>query len=214
MEDDNEIMVIESKLLFQKKYFSGFISHSLINYESIILQHHEWLDRKIAESNYSYKQPIGYSVIYNPKIKKLFLYQRSQKTEYYKERRLHGKYSCGIGGHIEKFDVASSNPLNSSVIRELSEEIKLNEAVFPNTIGYINDDSDDVGKVHFGILYIIEFDGNITIPENSEIIGGEFVSLDEYDKICNISPNNIENWSRIILNPLKEYINRSTKSLR
>ena len=69
----------------------------------------------------------------------------------------------------------------------------------------INDDSNDVGKVHFGVLYVVETNSEIVTPKDSEIDNGRLRTIDELEKICSSSDFAVEEWSRISLEPLKQY---------
>ena len=68
------------------------------------------------------------------------------------ESRLHGQSSIGVGGHMN--DVIGANSVNEvlrvNAQRELEEEVGLLESNSQNLeyIGFINDDTNDVGKVH------------------------------------------------------------------
>jgi predicted NUDIX family phosphoesterase len=204
MDPEQMIMVVERSKLFENFSFQGFKSHQDSDYQSVILNHYQFMKRGIAEENPNYKQPTGYVIIVNPELKKVFAYQRSAKGN---EKRLWGKWSWGLGGHIEKFDVHNGNPIHTSVLRELEEEIFLTGNFTPKILGYINDDSNKVGEVHFGILYVVETNKSEITQQNAEIKVGNFMDLQELEQICN-SDAEVEPWSRIALAPLKEYFNK------
>lgn len=206
-EDEKLIMAVEKELLFGKDYFQGFISKGIIDYESRILKNFKYIKRGLAEKDPSLKQPIAYSIILNKDLKKVFAYQRALKDKEYHEKRLQGKLSWGIGGHIEKIDIkVNQNPIYSSLLRELEEEIEMGDnSSSPKVLGYINDDSNDVGRVHFGILYVIETN-SIIKPKSSELKTGGLKTIAELEHI-NLSPEYVvETWSKISLKPLKEYL--------
>src|SRR3989344_7918816 len=104
--EDQEILVVKRKYLFDnnKNYFNGFSSAENLNFISRILSNMEWKRRGDMEIDPSYKQPIAYCAIVNPESEKVFAYIRSKRDEHYGEKRLQGKLSVGIGGHIEKRD--------------------------------------------------------------------------------------------------------------
>ena len=164
-DDLKEIMVIKRNTLLSSFSFYGFSEQNKIDFTSIINHNHEWLMREAAENNCSYKQPICYAVIYNSTINKIFVYQRSKKTPNYYEKRLQGKYSCGIGGHIERSDLSESNPIITSLTREIKEEIGIEvEYDTIKVIGYINND-DEVGLGSFWhFLYVINTEITEIIP--------------------------------------------------
>ncbi len=61
-------------------------------------------------------------------------------------------------------------------------------------LGILNDDSNDVGKVHIGFVLLLEGDSaDITIK--SELKSGVLVSLDE----CYAQRDMMETWSQFII---------------
>jgi len=198
-----QIMVVNRETLYAEKSFDGFLAANQFDFESVILSNFIWMNKDEAEINPSYKQPVGYSIIYNPTIKQVFLYQRSKVDKNYAEKRLQGKWSCGVGGHIEKVDTRNGNPIHESSLREIQEEIQIFGKKRMQVLGYINDDSDDVGKVHFGILYLVIIDGNEVKPLDPEINEGKLVPLSTLEDKCNSTDVVVENWSKIALGPLK-----------
>ena len=197
-------MVIEREMLFDQKHFDGFIPAKEFDFESIILENFKWMDKEKAEINPEYKQPIGYSVVYNPISKKVFLYQRSKIDKNYAEKRLQGKWSCGVGGHIENIDIKNGNPIHESMLREIREEVEITGKKQMQVLGYINDDSDEVGKVHFGIVYLVSIDSNVVKPLDSEISEGKLVSVETLKKKFKPKDFPVENWTRIAIEAFKE----------
>lgn len=202
MEKRNEIMVIEKSVLFLNNHFLGFTEKG--DYESIILKNYEWMDRQVAEKNDLFRQPICYIIICNLKLRKIFVYQRASQDKDYPEKRLQGKYSCGIGGHIEKTDLKATNPIQASLLRELKEEVKITDAKEISIIGYINDEKDDVGKVHFGLLYLLNTKEEKITPLAREIQNGKLIDFTEFVNICSNSSLDVEGWAKISLDPLKK----------
>ncbi len=205
-------MVVKREILFGNEYFEGFRPANVVDYKSRILENFEWIKRSYAEKNPRYKQPVGYSIIVNPISKQIFAYQRSSMDDEYHEKRLQGKWSWGIGGHIEKFDIKSGeNPIHASVLRELREEIGIEVRNLDlKLLGYINNDTDEVGRVHFGILYIVEI-SKVIEPKDSEIKNGGLKTIEELKQICQSSEYTVEEWSKICLDPLKLYLKQIDK---
>lgn len=202
--EEQKIIVVERDILFGKDFFEGFRPHHEIDYESRILQNMKIMRRWDVENHPSYKQPIGYTLLVNPSLRKIFVYQRASKDEYYGEKRLQGKWSWGIGGHIEPSDAKNRNPIRESMLREVTKEeteIIGNILEEPRVLGYINDDSDSIGRDHFGILYILKINGYAN-PKDSEILHGEMKDLNELEKICSSFEYDVEEWSQIALKPL------------
>ncbi len=196
--NDTQIIVTPTKKLFGDDYFEGFATKDGINYEQRILKNMTTIRRGDAEVDTTYKQPIGYAIIINPTKKLVYIYQRAGQNNY-DENRLEGKWSWGVGGHIDGCEITQANPIHSSMLRELQEEITIKGSIKPQVIGYINDDSNDVGKVHFGILYAIITDATIAYPNDKESSCG---SMRPFSFIQNLELSQdaeIENWSKIAI---------------
>ncbi len=201
------IMVVRKDALFGEDFFEGFRDRDEIDYETRILKNFEYIKRKFAENDPNYKQPIAYSMIVNPTLKQVFIYQRATSDAAYYEKRLQGKWAWGVGGHIEKIDVKDGNPIHASMLRELlKEEVEIIGSVKPRVLGYVNSEKDEVSKVHFAILYIIETNATTVKPKDPEIKHGMLRTIEEIDEICSSPDYVVEEWSRISLEPLKLYL--------
>ena len=78
------------------------------------------------------------------------------------EARLHDKGSIGIGGHINPVDRQSGHDDVSTYLagveREIREELVIDGNCTQRVLGVINDDTNDVGAVHLGIVHLFELD--------------------------------------------------------
>ena len=215
---NREIMVIGRDILFKDFTFQGFSPHGKYDFESIILANSQYMEREKAEINSEFKQPIAYTAIINLEDRKIFAYTRSKQDKNYKEKRLQGKFSIGLGGHIDKKENNESNPIKASRDRELKEEVRiLGYSEEPQLLGYINDDSNDVGKVHFGLLYYLPTDARTISPLDQEIEKCKFYN---YKRLGNMINNhddrgrashffklqNVEGWTRIAITPIVDLL--------
>ena len=202
------ILAVARDNLFQGDQFEGFKDSSEIDFESRILENCKFMKRGPLEDDPRYKQPIGYALIVNPELKKVFAYQRAVEDEKYTETRLQGKWSWGIGGHIEKSEGGEENPIYASLRRELEEEVEMNGTIKNiKVLGYINLEH-DVHAVHFGILYIVETDAKNIKPKDPEVEVGELKDINELEEICESDEFSVEGWSEIALIPLKRYFEK------
>lgn len=206
------IMVVKKNSLLRKDSFEGFKPRGRIDYLARILDNFEYKKRDIVEKDLTYKQPIVYTIIVNPALKQVFTYQRSLRDEEYPEKRLQGKWSWGIGGHIEEIDTTFKDPIQASMSRELREEVVIQGNKKFELLGYINYDSpeiEEVHRVHFGILWICKTSSRNVQAKNPEIKNAKLRSIKDLDKIYLSSKVSVELWSRISLKPLKLYLQRS-----
>lgn len=127
--------------------------------------------RNLLEDDPSYKQIIPYAVICCGD--EAYLFRRTKKQT---ESRLHNLYSLGVGGHMNP----CGEPLGLTYIhheleREMREEVLLHDdchitAMAP--IGFINDDTNEVGRVHLGVLYQINVSSkSLEINEKDKMTG-------------------------------------------
>ena len=203
--EDQMILVVPRTKLFnnEKDIFEGFHPRSdPPDYEKRILEYYDFMKRGPAEKDPNFKQIIAYCLVVNPNLAQLFAYQRSSKN--YSEKRLQGRISWGIGGHIEKSDIGN-NPIHSSMLRELREEVHLDGKIIPEISGYVNYDKDEVSKVHFGVLYLVMTDSKVVLPGDPEIIWGNFINLERVKNFMQSKDYEVENWSQIAYVPITKF---------
>lgn len=160
--------------------------------------------RAAMEVDPTYKQLIPYCVIKFAVGERegekgiFFVYQRTKKGG---ESRLHDKWSIGVGGHISSEDGAANLlcSYEEGMRRELEEEISLYGNYREEKIGMIYDDSNDVGRVHFGVVHLITLGKESALkPTDPALDKGDFVSytwlLENIDKF--------ENWSQMVIREL------------
>jgi len=201
------IMALPIDVLFSlSPLFEGFQPHTSFDYETHILNNQSYGRRGNLEVDPTHKQPIPYVMVVNPRTKKVYAYQRSSAEEHAHESRLHGKWSWGVGGHVEQIDQTHKNPIRVCLEREvLREEVTIRGSVQNiSVLGYVNN-SDPVGLVHFGILYVLETDADDVSPLDAEMKQGSMVPFSELDSICASPDCEVEAWSRIALEPLRAY---------
>ena len=110
--------------------------------------------RPQAESDPSLKQVIPYVVITDGE--RVLHYVRGKKAG---EQRLVAKGSIGIGGHINDEDhslfAVGMDAFRAAVEREVREELNVEGGFDAKPVGLINDDSVEVGRVHFGVVHVL-----------------------------------------------------------
>lgn len=200
-----EILGVKREVLFRDNYFEkGFVSLNDKDFLSLINNNFEYRERTDElEHNSEFKQIIPYVWIVN-KEGKVFAYRRDKRnSQEYKEKRLHGKWSCGLGGHIDKGD-DEENIVFNAMLRELREEVVMQGTYFPKIIGFFNDDTDSVGKVHFGVLAVVEASGEVKHAENDEVTEEKFVFPAELEMM--MENENFESWTKVSWGLVKRYL--------
>lgn len=189
--DRELILVVKRSLLFPEGGFHG-IEQNVEPYVARINANKEFLPRGFMEQNPAYKQIIPYQVfMFEDKI---FLMQRHAKAS---EERLRSKMTIGIGGHVREEDMRSGN-LHDWAEREFHEEINYAGALTVKPLGMLNDDSNEVGRVHAGLVFLLKGD-SANISVRSELQSGMLVSIEE----CEQYYDSLESWSQMVFDALR-----------
>ena len=203
---ERQIMVVKNDKLFANTpRKTGFYTENEADFEKQILENFEYMKRKDAEVNFDYKQPIPYAVVMDENGY-IFVYKRWWKNSNAGESRLHSKISIWVWGHIEKEEENGENPVYDTLLREIEEElnIKKDNVKEIEVLWYINNDEDDVNKVHIWIAYLIHIYNNNFDLLDGEIENGEFVSLEELKNMINSWNYDVEAWSKILFDNLEK----------
>ena len=160
--------------------------------------------RGCMEENPDYKQLIPYVIVVNEN-NEILTYKRSTKGG---EKRLHNIYSIGIGGHIDEPEELTKTKqiIQDSLIREMKEElgtsINWSEQDFQFK-GTIYNNSDEVGKVHLGLLYIVKINSKELLEEGELdiVTDRQFLTIKRLT-----SKGDLEAWSQFIVEKLKEIL--------
>ncbi len=162
--------------------------------ENIILTSKMLLKRKYAEEDPRYKQIIPYFIF--KQNNQYFLMQRAQTAG---EPRLKNKMTLGIGGHLRNEDIINT-PLTEWGMREFHEEVNFSGGITLTPFGIINDERNEVGRVHLGLVFLVEGMGG-SISVKSELKSGYLASLSEIKE----NFESLETWSQLIFNYLNKH---------
>jgi predicted NUDIX family phosphoesterase len=196
MATEERVLCFERKLLEDLGVFQG-LSLDVDKYLPVVTASRNILyrNRSEAELDRRYKQLIPYVLILcNGKILR---YRRGKGGG---EKRLHGLYSVGVGGHISEEDnglFSNAVGYHESMRRELMEEVAI-EGAKEAAVALINDDSTDVGYVHFGVVHVLIVTSENVAGNRSGIVSPEFVPIADAVK----DAAEYESWSRFCLEHL------------
>jgi predicted NUDIX family phosphoesterase len=189
---EEHVLVFPTKLLNQIGKFQG-LSFELDKYSDIIHnpKNHLFIKRKEAETNPDYKQLIPYALLHCKG--EFFVYRRGKLLA---EKRLHGNYSLGIGGHISVTDPGLfGTSYEDGLKREINEEVYIESGYKQRIVALLNDDSNDVGKVHLGIVHVLTLEKPLVQPKEKSINETNFANAEELQKKIEA----FENWSKICI---------------
>lgn len=195
MPPEENILVVERSLLDELGSFQG-IQLDVASYLPVLLdqKNTRYVPREGAETDPSLKQLIPYFIIIHDN--KIWRYVRGKKSG---ESRLVANASIGIGGHINDEDHdLFGDVYRRGAERELNEEMLMPEGCEDRVVALLNDDSNEVGQVHLGVVHILKAPSGDVRKRESVITESGFVTRDDllsgYEQL--------ETWSQLCVDQL------------
>ena len=202
MAQEEQILVIERKVLERIGMFQGLEFDVERYLDKIFVQSVPcFMPRSQMEKDPAYKQLIPY-VIMNYEGK-YFSYVRGKRAG---EARLVGNRSIGIGGHINPIDdmpLFNSNPYETylaAVEREVAEEVSVETSHTDSVVALLNDESNEVGSVHLGIVHHWVLNAPNVSKREQMITQMAFMTPAELHEVR----DTLETWSGLCLPRLAE----------
>ncbi|HUC85290.1 MAG TPA: hypothetical protein VL970_08870 [Candidatus Acidoferrales bacterium] len=199
---DEKVLVFPRSLFEQLGVFQGF-NPEVNRYLPAILEakNNSFMARALAETDPMFKQIIPYVLITDGKS--VLYYVRGKKAG---EQRLVAKGSVGIGGHINDEDHSlfsfGLQAFQDAVKREVCEELSIQGGFDARPVGLINDDSTEVGQVHFGVVHVL-YCSPENVKKNEQVITQmEFVPIPE----LKARREQMETWSQLCLDHLEAFV--------
>lgn len=169
-----------------------------------IVQNGLFLRRSELEIDPSFKQIIPYAIISykepeRSEVQQSQSYYLFRRTSKQTEKRLHNKFSLGAGGHMNPDNSVETKEqyLIDELKRELFEEVRLlNGCQIVNIefIGFINDDTIPVGRVHIGLLYNIRVSNKEVYINETDKMTADWIGRSGLAELY----DGMETWSKII----------------
>jgi len=194
---DGYVLVFPSSLLREIGLFQGF-NFDLDKYLVAIEREHRFLRRSEVEEDPNYKQLIPYVILHHNNT--IFSYRRGALLS---EKRLLHNYSIGIGGHISVNDPnLFTTSYEEGMRREVQEEIYIDTKYKSNPVALLNDDSNEVGKVHFGVIHVFDLQEPRIRKKEKSINEPTFITLSK----IKVDIEKYENWSQICIQNIERLI--------
>lgn len=153
--------------------------------------------RGAMEVDPSFKQLIPYVILQwtdpSDGLPRLFTYTRGGGSG---ESRLRAKRSIGVGGHISQIDAdGNTDPYTTGMRRELDEEVTIGGSYTEHREGLLYDPSNDVGRVHLGVVHRFELSEPDVKSNEADLAEGEFLTIAELREQF----DRLETWSQLCL---------------
>lgn len=181
---DERVYVVPRAALPDGAGWYGLRTDGLDDFVAAVERDGRYEPRTAMEGDPSFKQIIPYLVLRDGA--RYFLMQR---TDAGGDARLHGRYSIGVGGHLNPGD----GGLLGGLRREWDEELNADFLPEFRLVALLNDDTTAVGAVHLGAVYVADVEGRpVTIRETDKLTGGFAAAAD----VAAVAER-LETWSRL-----------------
>jgi predicted NUDIX family phosphoesterase len=185
-----QVLVIPRTAIMDDPGWVGVRAERIEEFPGIVDRDGAFVDRASAERDRTLKQVIPYLVLSDGP--RLFLMQRTRAGG---DRRLHDRWSIGVGGHINPGDGGLAGGLR----REWAEEIEADFVPDFRLVGLLNDDRNDVGSVHIGAVYVADAGGRAVAVRETDKLSGAFASRPAVVAVA----DRLETWSALVLDFLE-----------
>jgi predicted NUDIX family phosphoesterase len=196
---EENVLVIKRALFDELGSFQGLNFEPRKYLDAILSRGNNlFLARSRAENDPSHKQIIPYVLLAHGD--KVLCYVRGKKAG---EQRLVAKGSIGIGGHMNETDESlfalDEAAYRAGVAREVGEEISIQSKFEDRIVALLNDDSNEVGQVHLGIVHVFQLVEPKVKKNEPMITELTFLSREE----LMARRDSLETWSQICLDSLE-----------
>ena len=207
MGEEEQVLVIERKVLEKAGMFQGlaFDAEHYLN-EIFAPGAARFMKRSQAEKDPSYKQLIPYVIMSCDG--KYLSYVRGRRAG---ESRLLGLRSIGIGGHINPsddmplFNDSFYETYLAAVSREVAEEVAVETEYTNRVAALLNDESNEVGSVHLGIVHHWILKSPKVSRREQMITQMAFMTAAELQEVR----DTLETWSGLCLSHISELAQNS-----
>jgi predicted NUDIX family phosphoesterase len=203
MAQEEQVLVVERKVIEELGMFHG-LQFDIEPYLEKLFEPGimSFMPRSKAEVNPDYKQLIPYVIMtYNGKF---LNYIRGKRAG---EKRLVGNRSLGIGGHVNPIDANgrcqsdSKNMYFSAVEREIEEEVNLQTAYTDQIVALLNDDTNEVGQVHLGVVHYWKLESEEVTRREQMITQMNFMTPAQLEDVR----QSLETWSQLCLDGIEHF---------
>ena len=199
---DEMILVVRRSLFDQLGAFEG-LNFQIDHYLPALLDraNNFFTPRAAAETDPSMKQIIPYVLLVHGD--RVLHYVRGKKAG---EQRLVAKGSIGIGGHMNDHDeglfAIDRDAYNAGVQREVGEELRLGARYTNHVVALLNDDSNDVGRVHLGVVHVFRLESDDVQKGEAMITDLQFLDREQ----LRARRDAMETWSQFCFDHLDEIL--------
>jgi predicted NUDIX family phosphoesterase len=188
--DEELVRVIPRAALIAGRGWRGIRPADLDTVIALVEREGSLRPRASMEHDPDFKQVIPYLVLRDGRD--YFLMRRTRAGV---DRRLHDRWSIGIGGHLNPIDAT----VRAGLLREWAEELRADFIPDFRFVGLLNDDLTDVGRVHVGLVFEAQSGGRAVAIRETDKLEGAFASAATVASVA----GQLESWSRLVFDHLE-----------
>ncbi len=181
---DERVYVVPRATVLDAAGWYGLRTDGLAAFVAALERDGRYESRDLMERDPAFKQVIPYLVLRDGP--RYFLMQRTAAGG---DARLHGRYSIGVGGHLNPGD----GGLLGGLRREWSEELDADFVPDFRLVALLNDDTTEVGAVHLGAVYVADAAGRAVAVRETHKLSGSFADPATVAAVI----DRLETWSRL-----------------
>jgi predicted NUDIX family phosphoesterase len=155
----------------------------------------EYRWRSQAEDDPTVLQIIPYVLVHDPVGDSFYATRRLPRGT---ERRLHGRWALGVGGHINPVDGRGEDPIVGGLAREWAEELSCPRPASASLCGVIVDQGSPVSQVHLGLVFWVDVTAQGLRVRETDKLAGEWLARNELPGLR----SQMEPWGRLVLDHL------------
>ena len=186
---DERVFVVPRTAVIDEAGWYGLRTDGLEAFVAALERDGRYEARDRMEVDPAFKQVIPYLVLRDGE--RYFLMQRTAAGG---DARLHGRYSIGVGGHLNPGD----GGLLGGLRREWHEELVADFVPDFRLVALLNDDTTEVGAVHLGAVYVGDAGGRPVAIRETDKLSGSFVGAPAVAAVA----DRLETWSRLVFESL------------
>jgi predicted NUDIX family phosphoesterase len=191
-----QVLCVRRDDLFRKEVWQGIATDDLERVQRLFREGSFFMPRAEVEEDPSYQQVIPYVVFRHGDR-----YLLTRRLAASSEKRLRRLYSLGVGGHINPADVDNGDPVLDGMRREWEEEVVYAGRFEARLLGLLKEESAPVGRVHVGVVYLLDGDSPEIAIRETKKLSGELLTLEE----MRMYYLEMESWSQVVYDRLMAY---------
>lgn len=181
---DEWVYVVPRAAVLDEAGWYGLRTDGLDAFVAALERDGRYEPRDLMERDPAFKQVIPYLILRDGP--RYFLMQRTAAGG---DARLHGRYSIGVGGHLNPGD----RGLLGGLRREWAEELVAAFVPEFRLVALLNDDTTEVGAVHLGAVYLADAAGRPVAIRETDKLSGAFAAETDVAAVA----DRLETWSRL-----------------